>query len=102
MSESVVQDSLQVRSLGVTEGKPTCRARFTGAFPGSYRRETHLQGAVYRCVPCTIAGEVARSGILEPGCFTKYHEVPGALMGLCARAGVLKCGRVVQARDPSS
>ena len=26
---------------------------------------------------CAIAGEDARSGGLEPGNFTKYHEVPG-------------------------
>ena len=41
------------------------------------------------CVPeeeCSIAGEVVRSGSLEPGGFTKIHEVPGGSEGtLCPR-----------------
>ena len=41
------------------------------------------------CVPeeeCFSAGEVARSGGLEPGCLTKYHEVPGGSDGtVCLR-----------------
>ena len=47
---------------------------------------------------CPIACEVARSGGLEPGCFTKYQV---ARMGVCARGGVLKFGRVFKSRDPS-
>ena len=41
------------------------------------------------CVPeeeCSVANEVARSGNLELGCFTKYHEVPGGSDGtVCQR-----------------
>ena len=30
---------------------------------------------------CLNAGDVARLGVLEPGCFTKYNEVPGGSDG---------------------